>query len=317
MAAPEGAKAAGAKSWMPTLSMQQRAELAIAGVCFIWGSSFVVVKRAFADASPMVFTALRFCVALAALLAVYARDLQREHARGALYVGVLLFCGFTLQTAGLARTTPSRSAFLTALCIPLTPLFQCALFRRRPRLADVIGACCAALGTFLLTGGGKGEGSGSSFNAGDVLSLGCAIVFAFHMIALNHWGSGAGFVTTAVGQVAVTAVLSALLCAVFETPYLRVTGAVVLAIAATGLLATALAFTVLAWAQTHTSATRAAIICSTGALCSLPLSCSYLTQRHARRVHVCSLLLVRCQRRGAVGRGAAGRSLHLGQHCAW
>ena len=245
------------------LSMQRRAELAIVAVCLIWGSSFVVVKRAFADASPMVFTALRFLVALVALLCIYGRQLRRDRAAGALAVGVLLFAGFTCQAAGLARTTPSRSAFLTAVCIPLTPLFQAAMWRRRPKLVDLVGAFAAALGTFLLTSGDDGSGAGGAFNSGDVLSLVCAVFFAFHMIALNYWGSGDGFATTAVGQVAVTCVLSVLLCGAWETPLLRLTGPVVLAIAATGLLATALAFTVLAWAQTHTSATRAAILCST------------------------------------------------------
>jgi drug/metabolite transporter (DMT)-like permease len=267
--APAPAAAAAAAAPPRKLSQQRVAEASIAGVCVLWGGSFVVVKRAFDDASPMVFTALRFFLALAALLCLYGRRMRRERFAGAAVVGVLLFVGFSFQAAGLARTTPSRSAFLTAICIPMTPLFQAALLRRAPRAMELLGAALALVGTFMLTGGRSGGADadaphGAAFNTGDVLSLACAVVFAFHMIAINHWGAGEGFATVAVGQVAVTAVLSALLCPLFETPALRLTPAVALAIAATGLLATALAFTVLVWAQTHTSATRAAIICATG-----------------------------------------------------
>ena len=271
--APDGAASLDAPP--PKLSKQRAAELALVGVCLFWGTSFIIVKRAFEDTSPLVFSGLRFLCGLVTLLPIYARKLRREYLRGALIVGGLLFCGFSTQAAGLNRTTPTRSAFITALCIPLTPIFQSALYRRRPRPLDLLGAFVAATGTFLLTsGGGDGgddatadgsSGGGSALNTGDWLTLLCAVLFAFHMLALNHWGKGDALPTIAVGQVAVTMALSLLFCDVFETAVFRPTLAVLAAIVVTGTLCTALAFTVLAWAQTHTSATRAAIICSTGA----------------------------------------------------
>ena len=274
--APDGAAAAGVQPPPPPSKMSKRAlsELALVGVCLFWGTSFIIVKRAFENTSPLLFSGLRFLCGLLTLLPIYARQLRREYLRGALIVGVLLFCGFSTQAAGLNRTTPTRSAFITALCIPLTPIFQSALYRRKPRALDLLGAFVAATGTFLLTsGGGSGDataadgtsGGGSALNAGDWLTLLCAVLFAFHMIALNHWGKGDALPTIAVGQVLVTMVLSLAFCDVFETAVLRPTFAVFAAIVVTGTLCTALAFTVLAWAQTHTSATRAAIICSTGA----------------------------------------------------
>ena len=283
--APEAPPVVGAP---PTISKRTLCELALVGVCLFWGTSFIIVKRAFENTSPLVFSGLRFLCGLLTLLPIYARKLRREYLRGALIVGVLLFCGFSTQAAGLNRTTPTRSAFITALCIPLTPIFQSALYRRKPRALDLLGAFVAATGTFLLTsGGGSGgataadgsSGGGSALNAGDWLTLLCAVLFAFHMIALNHWGKGDALPTIAVGQVAVTMVLSLTFCDVFETAVLRPTFAVFAAIVVTGTLCTALAFTVLAWAQTHTSATRAAIICSTGAaLDCLPSNCVLLTR---------------------------------------
>ena len=45
------------------MKSRSRAELALAGVTVIWGSTFVLVKSALADISTFLFLALRFTVA--------------------------------------------------------------------------------------------------------------------------------------------------------------------------------------------------------------------------------------------------------------
>lgn len=266
----------------PKLSSTRVAELALLGACFLWGASFISCKAGLNDASPMVFTTLRFTLGSAILVPLYWKDLSRAHAKGAAVVGFLLWLGFALQTAGLYRTTAARNAFLTALCIPLTPLCECVLFWRRPRGSELASAAAALLGTFLLTRAPAGANpadadaapgeppaeAGSSFNAGDWLSLGCALVFALHVIALNKYSNNgeAAFKSIAVGQVAVTALLSALLCGVLEPPSLRVTPSLLFAVFFTGTLATALSMTIFTWAQKRLSASRSTIICATESL---------------------------------------------------
>lgn len=258
---------------MARLGKQRVAELSVLAINVLWGISFVVVKAGLRFSSPMVFTALRFSVAGALLLYVYRNNIERVHVPGAALVGLLLFGGFSFQTAGLARTSASRSAFFTALCIPLTPFCQCIIFRRLPTVLESAGAAVALLGTFLLTlspGAEPGSGSKASLNVGDALTLGCAVLFAFHMNALNHYSATArgasAFQTVAVGQVTVCAALSLLLCGVVETAELRPDPLLIACVLLTGVLATALAFTVFTWAQKHTSATRAAIICASESL---------------------------------------------------
>ena len=53
------------------------AELALAGVTVIWGTTFVVVKSALQDVSTFVFLALRFWVAAAALLLIYRTAIRK------------------------------------------------------------------------------------------------------------------------------------------------------------------------------------------------------------------------------------------------
>ena len=251
------------------------AELSILGVCIFWGGSFTAVKDALDRSSPMVYTGLRFALAALFLLLLYARRMRREHVAGGVLCGALLFLGYSFQTAGLRLTTASRSAFLTALSIPLTPFCQCLLFWRRPRVSDVAGASLACVGTFLLTrpgapAAGAAGGQGASFNGGDALTVVSALGFAMHIVALNHFSSeeaGPGaFQTVSVVQLAIVALFSGFLCDVAEHATLRPTPRYWAEVVVVALLATSVAFAVFAWAQKHTTATRTAIICSSEAM---------------------------------------------------
>ena len=63
-------------------SNRLRAEGAIAFMCIIWGFSFVSVKDAFTDASPMVFLASRFVAASAVMVPLESRrGIARDKAR--------------------------------------------------------------------------------------------------------------------------------------------------------------------------------------------------------------------------------------------
>ena len=56
------------------------------------------------------------------------------HGRGALVCGALLSVGYCFQSAALHLISASRTAFLTALCVPLVPLLEaCARSRSRFR----------------------------------------------------------------------------------------------------------------------------------------------------------------------------------------
>src|SRR5687767_6315803 len=93
------------------------ADLALIGMTVIWGATFVVVKRALDDASPLLFVALRFSAA-AAVLAILYRDHLRgagASARAGILCGVFLFLGYAFQTVGLRLTTAAKSAFITGL----------------------------------------------------------------------------------------------------------------------------------------------------------------------------------------------------------
>jgi drug/metabolite transporter (DMT)-like permease len=236
--------------------MRARAEWALVGLAVVWGATFVVIKAALAGISPLLFIAARFTLATAILFPLYRRRIRRSAIPGGILVGVLLFGGFVLQTEGLALTTPSKSAFLTGLSIPMVPFVNSVVYRTRPQIFEVIGILIASFGMALMTlPSGRFE-----MTRGDLLSLLCAIVFAVQFVALSHFSKSAGFETVSVMQVAVTAVLAILGTLAFGAVRFEPSAALGASVLATGLLATALAFTTMAWAQQFTTPVRAALI---------------------------------------------------------
>jgi drug/metabolite transporter (DMT)-like permease len=95
---------------------------------------------------------------------------------------------------------------------------------------------------------------------GDVLVVFCAIAFAGHILMLGHYSKTAKFESLAVLQLGTTAVLALASFWWMEKPFFHSSRTLWVALLISSLLSTALAFTIQAWAQQVTSATRAALI---------------------------------------------------------
>jgi drug/metabolite transporter (DMT)-like permease len=245
------------------MSKRGKAELALVIVTAIWGSTFVVVKSALAEISPLPFLALRFLLAALVLAVVYRRVPVRQAWGPGLFAGCLLFTAYVFQTVGLETTTPAKSAFLTGLSIPMVPLTGSIVYRNKPRLVEVSGILAASAGMALMTlPSGRFGVALSGMNRGDLFSLACAVVFALHIVLIGHYSPLLGFEPLAMLQIATAAVLGSATAGLFHPREVHLTPGVLAAVLVTGLLATALAFTIMAWAQQYTSATRAALIFS-------------------------------------------------------
>ncbi|MBN1458182.1 MAG: DMT family transporter [Armatimonadetes bacterium] len=234
------------------------ADLALLAVAAVWGLTFTAVQRALDDAGPFSFLTVRFFLAAVALGIVFPRRVFRCSLR-LLLVGVLLgvwlTVGYSFQTVGLLYTTASRSAFITGLCVVLVPVLSMAVSRVRPGAGSVLAVALGAGGLFLLTSPGAG-----GINLGDLLTLGCAVGFALHIVTAERTAPAHDAVPLAFWQILTTAILSAVLLGMSEVPRLPLTPWTLSALLITGVLATAVAFAVQMWAQRRTSANHVAII---------------------------------------------------------
>jgi drug/metabolite transporter (DMT)-like permease len=249
------------------------AHLLLLAVVIVWGATFVLIKDALANVSPLLFVLLRMALAALVLALVYRRELRSVGSAalgmGAL-VGICLGAGYALQTTGLRLTTASKSAFLTGLVVVMVPGLSLIPALRapgahRPRWTAGLGAMLAFAGLLLLTlPAGEplvGVSLFSGFGRGELLTLGCAFAYALHMLALAHAAPRLPYTQLAVVQIAVAALTLAVAMPFFEPhPFFRPVPSVIGALAIASLLATAAAFTIQSWAQQFLPATHTALI---------------------------------------------------------
>lgn len=235
-----------------------RADLALAFNTLIWGSTFVLVKRALDDASALLFIAIRFFIATLIIGWVFRKRWKWASGPppGGILAGLCLFGGYAFQTLGLKLTTPSKAAFLTGLAVVMVPLLASLVYRVYPHVSEAIGVAIATIGMGLMTL----EKNSGGLAWGDTLEIFCAISFAAHIVVLGHYSKLAPFEPIAVWQLGITAALALGSFWWMEKPYFHPTPFLWLALAISALLSTALAFTIQAWAQQITTATRAALI---------------------------------------------------------
>ena len=241
-----------------------KAELALGFNVVVWGATFVLIKNALREISPVLFLAMRFSLATLALAVLFRRKWQgpqRPRVTGKMVaaggmIGVFLFAGFLLQTVGLQSTSPPKSAFLTGLATVMVPLLGALVYRIKPRVSEVAGVLSATVGMGLMTLAGPIGSIGS----GDLLTFGGAIAFSAHIVATGHFAGRIGYEVLSITQIGAAALSAGSLVWWVETPHVQWHPLVVWAILVTGLLCTALAFTIQAWAQHYTTSTRTALI---------------------------------------------------------
>jgi drug/metabolite transporter (DMT)-like permease len=251
--------------------MRLRAYILMICVVAIWGSTFVVVKGALADATPGIYNLIRMAFAFLVLFFAYPNQLKglrtRQILAGAI-VGLCLALGYQFQTTGLARTTPSKSAFITGLVVVLVPLFSAIPFlrppgARSPRWNAWLGATLAFIGIIFLTTPAAATGlipDFASINLGDLLTFGCAIGFTLHCLALGHASPKIGFRPLAILQVGFCTLLMAASLPFIEHSEFHLTTRLIIALSVSAILATAAAFSIQSWAQAILPPTHTALI---------------------------------------------------------
>lgn len=249
------------------MSRSLKAHLLLVLITLIWGATFVVIKNALSEITPLFFNAVRLSLAAMLLAIVFHRQLRGISASAivaGVVIGLFLGSGNGLQTTGLKYTAASKSAFLTGLAVVLVPVFLAIFWKRKIGAWSALGVTMAFVGLYLLTvpaGGAAGAPLGG-MNQGDLLTIGAAIVFAFHIIFMGHATQKHRWQQITVVQTATAAVLMIFAFPLFEEVHVVWSANVISGILITGLFSLAAAFSVQAWAQQFTPPTHTALIFS-------------------------------------------------------
>jgi drug/metabolite transporter (DMT)-like permease len=230
------------------------ADTALVVAAFFFGTTFLVVQDAVERMEPLSFLAVRFLIGAAVLgVVAHRRPGTSGELRDGVIAGGLLLAGYVLQTVGLQYTTAATSAFITYMLVVFVPFISFATTRQRPHPLTLLGVLLAVAGLVLLTGGAD-----TGFGRGELLTLGCAVAFAAHLVFLG--GVAPRHDPVRLTMVQLATVGAACLVPSAARVSIDPDGPALAAAAFTGVFATAVAFLAMVWAQRVVSPSRAAII---------------------------------------------------------
>jgi len=241
-------------------------ELLLLMVSIIWGSTFVVQQIGMQKGlGPMTFNALRFALGSLSLIPVIIwrkKNLSTPAAEtkfpyaGSICAGIFLFGAAAFQQIGLQFTSAANSGFITAFYILFVPLV--GMFFGRKIQKSLWGAILICLiGFYLLSVTGSFQVS-----KGDWLTLICAIIWAGHILVIDHIVDKGDSIQIACIQTAVCAILSALCALLFEHCSWTQVKAASAAIAYAGFVSVGIAYTLQVVCQKYCPPAPAAIIMS-------------------------------------------------------
>jgi len=163
----------------------RRQEIALIAVTAVWGSTFLLVHWAMQHSGPWFFVGIRFLIAGLISVVICRRALRGMRWRdigAGVAIGVMIHLGYGLQTVGLQTIDSSTSAFITAMYIPLVPLAQWAVFRKRPPAMAFVGAALAFLGLLFIAGP---DAFALTLGSGEILTLISTLPIAAEIILIS------------------------------------------------------------------------------------------------------------------------------------
>ncbi len=197
-------------------------EIILLFLTLLWGATFVIVKEALKEISPLLFVTIRFFIAGIILLPfMLKKNFSRKSVLSGILLGVLLFLGFALQTVGLKYTPATKSGFLTGTVVIMVPILQILIEKRPPTKGVILGSLIVMFGVTFLSGGGNSIISfladfGTNFNFGDILTLLCALFFALYIIYLDVETSKFDFWILLLVQIVTVAILGIIFSLIFS-----------------------------------------------------------------------------------------------------
>lgn len=245
-------------------------ELLLLLAALIWGFAFTAQRVGMEYMGPFLFNGIRFALGGLALWGFIAlrknrkvdihpgfTTVQRKTLlRGGLVAGLLVFAGASLQQTGLVFTTAGNAGFITGLYVVFVPIL--GLFvRHRPAVTVWIGGALAAAGMYLLSVTGDFHVS-----KGDLYVLGCAVVWAVHVLYIGSVSPRVDALKLALMQYMITAVLSFVVAVLFERIIWQAVVDAAIPLLYGGLFSVGIAYTLQIIGQKKAPPAHAAIILS-------------------------------------------------------
>lgn len=195
----------------------------------IWGLAFVSQSKGMEVMRPFTFNGVR---SLLGAIVVFPLVLYRLKERkkemteekdgkyidwrtaiiGGLLCGVFYTAASTFQQVGIAYTTVGKAGFITTLYIIFVP-FLGIFLGKKVRGIVLVSALLAVVGMYLLC-----MTEGFSLMPGDTMVVICAVLFAIHILVIDHYSPKTEGVILSCIQLFVCGVVCLVLAFIFEAP---------------------------------------------------------------------------------------------------
>ena len=195
---------------------------------FFWGIAFASQSNAMNHVEPYTFVFLRSTITCLVLTLSFpvlnrlsgedkaeSKSSNRTHFIVGALCGSFLVLATILQQIGLVTTTAAKSGFITALYIIIVPILGIFL-KRKPSATIWLGVALSLAGLYFLC-----MKDSFSLNAGDLITLCSALVYAIHITLIDRLGGELNSIKLSTIQFGAAAMISAIITFIFEDPSLE------------------------------------------------------------------------------------------------
>lgn len=280
----------------------------------IWGIAFVAQSVGMDYVGGFTFNAARFLIGCVVLLPVIPllQRFREEHLPqeksgqagrtllwGGVSCGLVLAAASNFQQFGIKYTTVGKAGFITACYIVLVPVLGLFLSRRCTPVIWLAVALAVA-GLYLLC-----IKDGFTVGRGDLLVLVCALLFAVHILVIDHFSPLVDGVKLSCLQFLTAGIVSGALALLFEKPSAGQLLAAWMPVLYAGVMSCGVAYTCQVLGQKGMDPTVASLILSLESCVSVLAGWLLLGQSLSRReglgciVMFAAILLAQFPQKGA------------------
>lgn len=256
----------------------------------VWGSGFVITDIGLDYMNAYQLMAGRFLLAAILLIILFGKKLKKLNKgimiKGSI-LGAILYTGFVLQTVGLEHTTASKNAFLTAVNVLVVPLIAYFVYKRKIDRYEIISAFLALAGIGFLSLQGS-----MTMNIGDVLTLLCAVAFAFDIFYTNKFVQKEDAILLTIVQFIAAAIISVIFVLVRRDIPTSMEAGGIYSIVYLAIFSTIVAYLFQNIAFKYTTATKASIILSMESLFGMIFSVVFLHELLTGRMVIGAALIL-------------------------
>ena len=237
----------------------------------IWGSAFIFQDIGMEYVEPLTFNVVRcltctiFLFLLSFILSKFKKKEEQVKIKqsnkdlliGGLVCGLFLGAAMATQQIGINTEGAGRSGFITSLYIifvPITGLF----FKQKISPFVLLALILATLGLFLI----NYQDGMLEFSVGSIWLLGCAIFYAFQIIAVGYYSPKCDAIKLTAVQFLFGGIFQIPFMFIFENPEWANIIKAAVPILYCGIMSSGIAFTIQVYTQKYIEATIASMIMS-------------------------------------------------------